>query len=86
VLLVHLAADSLIAERRADEPRFCGTAESLAMEVIANNLFNDRDDNGDLWSVRKMARVASKPCHLDQERLKECGARLSARSRPPGAR
>ena len=22
--------------------------ESLAMEMIANNLFNDRDDNGDL--------------------------------------
>lgn len=48
VLLVHLAADALHQERRADEPRFCGTAESLAMEMIANNLFNDRDDNGDL--------------------------------------
>jgi hypothetical protein len=48
VLLVHLAADSLSQERRADEPRFCGTSESLAMEVIANNLFSDRDDNGDL--------------------------------------
>jgi hypothetical protein len=48
VLLVHLAADSLSQERRADEPRFCGTAESLAMEVIANNLFKVRDDNGDL--------------------------------------
>jgi hypothetical protein len=48
VLLVHLAADSLARERRDDEPRFAGTAESLAMEMIANNLFNDRDDNGDL--------------------------------------
>ncbi len=48
VLLVHLAADSLTQERRDDEPRFCGTSESLAMEMIANNLFNDRDDNGDL--------------------------------------
>ena len=48
VLLVHLAADSLTQERRDDEPMFCGTAESLAMEVVANNLFNDRDDNGDL--------------------------------------
>jgi hypothetical protein len=48
VLLVHLAADSLTQERRDGEPRFCGTAESLAMEMIANNLFNDRDDNGDL--------------------------------------
>jgi hypothetical protein len=47
-LLVHLAADSLTQERRDDEPMFCGTAESLAMEVVANNLFNDRDDNGDL--------------------------------------
>lgn len=48
VLLVHLAADSLRHERRDDEPRFCFTSESLAMEMIANNLFNDRDDNGDL--------------------------------------
>ena len=48
VLLVHLAADSLRQERRNDEPRFCFTSESLAMEMIANNLFNDRDDNGDL--------------------------------------
>ena len=48
VLLVHLAADSLRQERRDDEPRFCFTSESLAMEMIANNLFNDRDDNGDL--------------------------------------
>jgi hypothetical protein len=48
VLLVHLAADSLHQERRDDEPWFCGTTESLAMEMIANNLFNDRDDNGDL--------------------------------------
>jgi hypothetical protein len=48
VLLVHLVADLLSQERRAGEPRFCGMAESLAMEMIANNLFNDRDDNGDL--------------------------------------
>jgi hypothetical protein len=48
VLLAHLAADSLTQERSTGEPRFCGTTESLAMEMIANNLFNDRDDNGDL--------------------------------------
>jgi len=48
VLLVHLAADSLSQERREGEARFCGMAEPLAMEVIANNLFNDRDDNGNL--------------------------------------
>jgi uridine phosphorylase len=48
VLLAHLAADSLIQERQPGEPRFCGTTERLAMEMIANNLFNDRDDNGDL--------------------------------------
>jgi hypothetical protein len=46
VLRVHLAADSLRQERRDDEPRFCFTSESLAMEMIANNLFNDRHDNG----------------------------------------
>jgi len=48
ILLVHLAADGLTQERRDDQPRFCGTSESLAMEMIANNLFNDRDDNGNL--------------------------------------
>ena len=48
VLLAHLAADSLSQERRDGEPQFCGMAESLAMEMIANNLFSDRDDNGDL--------------------------------------
>ncbi len=48
VLLVHLAGDALHQERRPGEARFCGTAESLAMEMNANNLFNDRDDNGDL--------------------------------------
>jgi len=48
VLLAHLAADVIKQERRDDEPRFGGTAESLAMEVIASHLFNERDDPGDL--------------------------------------
>lgn len=48
VLLAHLAADSLTQERSTGEPEFCGTTEPLAMEMIANNLFNDRDDIGDL--------------------------------------
>ena len=48
VLLAHLAADVIGQERRDDEPRFGGTAESLAMEVIASHLFNERDDPGDL--------------------------------------
>jgi hypothetical protein len=48
VLLVHLAADALTQEQRDDEPRFGSAPESLAMEMIANNLFNDHDDEGDL--------------------------------------
>lgn len=48
VLLARLAADSLTRERSTGEPESCGTTEPLAMEMIANNLFNDRDDNGDL--------------------------------------
>jgi hypothetical protein len=48
VLLAHLAADAITQRRQDDEPRFGGTAESLAMEVIASHLFNERDDPGDL--------------------------------------
>jgi hypothetical protein len=54
VLLVHLAGDALCQERQPGEARFCGTAESLAMEMNANNLFNDRDDNGDLLARYRM--------------------------------
>ena len=54
MLLVHLAGDALCQERQPDEARFCGTAESLAMEMNANNLFNDRDDNGDLLARYRM--------------------------------
>jgi hypothetical protein len=54
VLLVHLAGDALHQERRDNEPRFCGTSEPLAMEMIANNLFYDRDDNGDLLARYRM--------------------------------
>lgn len=54
VLLVHLAGDALCQERQPGEARFCGTAESLAMEMNANSLFNDRDDNGDLLARYRM--------------------------------
>jgi hypothetical protein len=54
VLLVHLAGDVLHQERQPGEARLCGTAESLAMEMNANNLFNDRDDNGDLLARYRM--------------------------------
>lgn len=54
VLLVHLAGDALCQERQSGEARFCGTAESLAMEMNANSLFNDRDDNGDLLARYRM--------------------------------
>lgn len=48
VLLAHLAADAITQQRQDNEPRFGGTAESLAMEVIASHLFNEREDPGDL--------------------------------------
>jgi hypothetical protein len=54
VLLVHLAGDALCQERKPGEARLSGTAESLAMEMNANNLFNDRDDNGDLLARYRM--------------------------------
>jgi hypothetical protein len=54
VLLVHLVGDALYGERRDGEPRFCGIPESFAMEMIANNLFYDRDDVGDLLARYRM--------------------------------
>jgi hypothetical protein len=54
LLLVHLAGDAHCQERQPGEARFCGTAELLAMEMNANNLFNDRDDNGDLLARYRM--------------------------------
>jgi len=45
---------ALHQERQPGEARFCGTAQSLAMEMNANNLFNDRDDNGDLLARYRM--------------------------------
>jgi hypothetical protein len=47
VLLVHLVGDALYGERRDGAPLFCGIPEPVAMEMIANNLFYDRDDVGD---------------------------------------
>ncbi len=48
VLLVHLAADALAKERTADEPRLGSTSESLSMEMVANSLFKEHDDIGDM--------------------------------------
>jgi hypothetical protein len=50
VLLVHLAADALTQEQRSDGPRFGSAPEALARELIANNLFNEQDDDGDLMA------------------------------------
>ena len=54
VLLVHLVGDALYGEIPEGGPRFCGIAEPLAMEMIANNLFYDRDDTGDLIARYRM--------------------------------
>ena len=48
IVLVHLAADSPQQDRGEGEPLLAGVPESLAMEIIANNVFNDRDDDGDM--------------------------------------
>jgi hypothetical protein len=48
IVLVHLAADSHKQDRSGGEPQLAGIPESLAMEIIANNVFNDRDDEGDM--------------------------------------
>jgi hypothetical protein len=54
VLLAHLAADAITQQRPPDERRFAGTTESLAMEVIASHLFNERDDPGDLLARHRL--------------------------------
>ena len=48
ILLVHLAADALAQEIRATEPGLGLTSESLAIEMVANGLFNEQTDAGDL--------------------------------------
>lgn len=48
IVLVHLTADSYHPDRGEGEPELGGTSESLFMEVVANNLHNDRDDDGDM--------------------------------------
>lgn len=54
VLLVHTVADSLTRERPEGEPRLGGIPQSLAMEMIANNLFNEADDPGDLLALHRL--------------------------------
>ncbi|MEU6201142.1 hypothetical protein [Streptomyces sp. NPDC047061] len=54
VLLIHLAADSLSSQRPPGEPLLGGTAQSLAMEMIANNLFNEAEDPGDLLARHRL--------------------------------
>jgi hypothetical protein len=72
VLLVHLAADALSQEQRVDGPRLGLTSESLAMEMIANSLFNEQDDVGDLLARYRLLWL-------------DCGNRLTrapAREKP----
>ncbi len=45
VMLVHLAGDALRHEQQPGDARYGGASESLAMEMNANSLFNDRDDD-----------------------------------------
>jgi hypothetical protein len=54
VLLAHLAADAIAQQRQDNEPPFGGAAESLAMEVIASHVFNERDDPGDLLAQYRL--------------------------------
>ena len=54
VLLVHLIGDALYGEIPDGGPRLCGIPETVAMEMIANNLFYDRDDVGDLLARYRM--------------------------------
>jgi hypothetical protein len=54
VFLIHLAADAFTQEERDNEPKFAGFPISLAKELIANNLFNENDDIGDLIARHRL--------------------------------
>ncbi|MFD8646581.1 hypothetical protein [Streptomyces mirabilis] len=55
VLLVHLVADTLRRERPEHEAKFGGIGESLAKEVVCNQIFNEPKDVGSAisrtWSL-----------------------------------
>ena len=50
VLLTHLAADALRREQPDGEARFGGSGESLAIDLICNQIFNEPHDAGGLVS------------------------------------
>lgn len=50
VLLTHLAADALRGEQPDGEARFGGSGESLAIDLICNQIFNEPHDVGGLVS------------------------------------
>jgi hypothetical protein len=54
VVLVHLAGDVLQDEADAGQAGPWGGSTPAAMEMIANNIFNDRDDDGDLIARYRM--------------------------------
>jgi hypothetical protein len=50
MMLVHLAADALHHQQPEDEARFGSTSESLAIEMICNQIFNEPHDVGGMMS------------------------------------
>jgi hypothetical protein len=55
ILLTHLVGDALTKQRPQDGPTFGRTAESLAMEMVCNQVFNEPKDIGGIlgrvWSL-----------------------------------
>jgi hypothetical protein len=49
-MLVHLAGDSLRRQQPEGEGQLGGTGESLAMEVVCNQIFNEPHDTGGMLS------------------------------------
>ena len=91
VLLVHLLGDGLHGEIPDGGPRFCGIPEPVAMEMIANNLFYDRNDVGDLLARYRMlwldygARLERfSPRLPPAEMLREAAGHRAGRDDHPG--
>jgi hypothetical protein len=68
VLLAHLAADGLGGQQPESDQRFGGTSESLAIEMVCNQIFNEPHDAGGMiartWALRTRHGAAIKRAQL----------------------
>jgi hypothetical protein len=73
MMLVHLAADALRGQQPEGEARFGGTSESLAIELVCNQIFNEPHDVGGMvsrtWALWNRHAAGLKRAKLDKPPL-----------------